>query len=529
MEPHHKRVLTISKRVKHFHGHRKPFRIYHGSTNSTRESRYRHDNIVDTSKLNNVISIDSAKKVALVEPNVPMDDLVAATLPSGLVPPVVMEFPGITAGGGFSGTSGESSSFRYGFFDRIVNWVEIILPNGEVVTASSEDKSDLFRGSAASFGTLGVVTLLEVRLIDARKYVSLTYTQVSSMEQALQEVEAATSDESTDYIDGLVLAKNRIVLCTGRLTDGLESETQAQRFTRARDPWFFVHVSRRKSLSSGPVTEIIPLVDYLFRYDRGGFWVGTWAFKYFLTPFNRVTRYFLDRFMHTRVMYHALHQSGLSNQYIIQDVAVPYDAADEFLNWLHGNVDIYPLWLCPLRQRGQHSDSAHGLLAESSGSAGGGNGQLTNNDNNNNNANGEYLMNFGIWGPGPSSSNRNRQAFVAINRRLEQKVENLRGRKWLYAHTYYTEDEFWRLYNKKEYDALRAKYHAEYLPSIYDKVKVDYAVKEQTLTGWLVAFFWSIWPLMGLYGVYKAWRGGEYLLRKQNERLLEVDDGNKGD
>ena len=46
-------------------------------------------------------------KTALVEPNVPMDRLVAATLQCGLIPPVVMEFPAITVGGGFTGTAGE--------------------------------------------------------------------------------------------------------------------------------------------------------------------------------------------------------------------------------------------------------------------------------------------------------------------------------------------------------------------------------------------------------------------------------------
>lgn len=47
-----------------------------------------------------------------------MDRLVEETLKYGLIPPVVMEFPGITVGGGYSGTSGESSSFKHGFFDR---------------------------------------------------------------------------------------------------------------------------------------------------------------------------------------------------------------------------------------------------------------------------------------------------------------------------------------------------------------------------------------------------------------------------
>ena len=65
--------------------------------------------MIDTSLLNNVLKVDSETMTVLVEPNVPMDSLVQATLPLGLVPPVIMEFPGITVGGGFAGTAGESS------------------------------------------------------------------------------------------------------------------------------------------------------------------------------------------------------------------------------------------------------------------------------------------------------------------------------------------------------------------------------------------------------------------------------------
>jgi Delta24-sterol reductase len=115
--------------------------------------------------------------------------------------------------------------------------------------------------------------------------------------------------------------------------------------------------------AGSPVTEYVPLVDYLFRYDRSAFWVGRYAFKYFITPFNRITRFLLDPFMHTRIMYRALHASGLSRQYILQDVAIPYDRAPEFHQWLHQNLGLYPICLCPLRQRRDAPDSQHGLYA----------------------------------------------------------------------------------------------------------------------------------------------------------------------
>ena len=127
MEKHEAAVAKIAAQIRQFFERNEPFHIYHGSTNSTRPSKFQRDKLVDTSELTNVLNIDAEAKVALVEPNVPMDSLVAATIPYGLLPPVVMEFPGITVGGGFAGTSGESSSFKYGFFDRTVESIEMIL------------------------------------------------------------------------------------------------------------------------------------------------------------------------------------------------------------------------------------------------------------------------------------------------------------------------------------------------------------------------------------------------------------------
>ena len=127
----------------------------------------------------------------------------------------------------------------------------------------------------------------------------------------------------------------------------------------------------------------------------------------------------------------------------------------------------------------------------------------------------DMLLNFGVWGPGPS----NFKQFVEANRMLELKVKELNGRKWLYAHAYYTEEEFWNIYDHKRCDTLRAKYHATYLPSVYDKVKVTNNVENamaQWWAVWLLALVWSIWPLRGLYGIYQVIRGGDYLLPQES-------------
>jgi Delta24-sterol reductase len=494
MEQHDNAVKDIAIQVRQFYDHKVPFRIYHGSTNSTRKSQFRSGQVIDASDLCHVLHVDSERKFALVEPNVAMDEIVGETRRCGLIPPVVMEFPGITVGGGFSGTSGESSSFKYGFFDRTVEWIEIVLANGDIATASHTENADLFYGSACSFGTLGVITLLRLQLVEDRAYVLLTFDPFSSLAEAISKVEIATADSTVDYLDGVMFGPSHGVVCTGRRTNEISVDTHIQSFTRPRDPWFYLYATK-KYRSGVPVTEAIPLSDYLFRYDRGAFWTGAYAFKYFKVPFNRITRYLLDPFMHTRVMYHALHNSGHSKIYVIQDIAIPYAAVPDFISYVDKEFGHYPLWLCPLRQRGQHENSPHGLLAEKARDEG-----L------------EIMMNVGIWGPGPSDHKR----FIEWNQKLERKVLELKGEKWLYAHTYYTESEFWNMYDRKGYDELRGKYYATHLPSIYDKIKVevppDTPAKDYSWMMWLLAIIWSIWPLSGVYGVLKAALGREYLL-----------------
>ncbi|MCJ1235495.1 hypothetical protein MMC14_003464 [Varicellaria rhodocarpa] len=435
-----------------------------------------------------------------------MDALVTTTLEFGMVPPIVVEFPGITVGGGFSGTSGESSSFRHGFFDRIVASVEVVVGDGRIVNASSFENQDLFHGTAASFGMLGVITLLEIQLVQAKTYVELTYHPIHSVQEALRKIEQVTEDESTDFLDGILFAQDKGVICSGRLTNQASPAYKIRCFTRATDPWFYIHA--RRLLAAYPnesITELVPLVDYFFRYDRGVFWIGTYAFRYFITSFNRITRWVLDYFMHTRILYRALHQSGHSKRYILQDIAVPYLGAEELSEYLDKTFGHYPLWLCPIQQSGETPDSPYGLMAQKKGPG-----------------DPDMLLNFGVWGPGPTGQDE----FVAVNRALEQKVHDLRGKKWLYAHTYYTEREFWDAYGgQKEYDALRSKYNASYLPTIYEKVRVDIESENGVSTSlipWLLSIFWSIWPLSGLYGVYKVVLGGDYLLGREISRKRPV-------
>ena len=488
LDSHRKAVENISSSVRQFYERQEKFRIFHGSTNSTRQTSKRNK-VVDTSGLSHVLEVDTVKRTALVEPNVPMDRLVEETMRYGLIPPVVMEFPGITVGGGYAGTSGESSSFKHGFFDRTINYVEMVLANGEVITCSHNEKPDLFHGAAGAVGSMGVTTLVELQLREAKKYVETTYHPVSSMAEAIKKIQEVTQNPKLDYVDGILFSKHRGAVITGRMTDSPKYNTRIQRFSDAKDPWFYLHVQDTIAGESSATTEAIPMAEYLFRYDRGGFWVGASAFDYFKMPFNDFTRWWLDDFLHTRMMYTALHASGQSKKYIVQDLALPYSTAEQFVDYTDKIFNIYPLWLCPLRQNPLPTMHPHLNETEADGST------L------------KPMLNIGLWGWGPPKSDD----FIKVNRDLEQRLRELGGMKWLYAQTYYTEDEFWGVYDRKWYDELREKYNATSLPSVYEKVKVDVEAEKNAVSTTFGSSLVNTWPFSGLYGIKRAIDSGAYL------------------
>jgi hypothetical protein len=448
--------------------------------------------VVDTSRLNHVVSVDAGKKVALVEPNVPMDRLVEETLKYGLVPPVVMEFPGITVGGGYSGTAGESSSFKHGFFDRTLNNVEMVLANGNLITASDTHLAELFRGAAGAVGTLGVTTMVELQLIKATKYVEATYHPVYSMEEAIAKLEDFTSRPAEfDYIDGIMYSQTLGAIVTGRMTDTPTAGVPTQRFSDPKDPWFFLYVQDRITKSNGPTSDAIPLPDYLFRYDRGGFWVGIAPFEYFMFPFNNFTRAWLDDFLHTRMLYNALHATGRTEQMIIQDLALPYANAAEFVKRMDEKLGIWPLWLCPLKQSPHPTMHPHLNEYEADGKT------L------------KPMLNIGLWGKAPPGGH---EAFVQANRDIEAALQELKGMKWLYAQTYFSEDDFWKDFDRPWYESLRKKYDATTLPTAWEKVWVDLEAEEAAQQN--ASFskkFLQKWPITGIYGLRKSIQSKDYV------------------
>ncbi|KAI4861051.1 hypothetical protein F4820DRAFT_452331 [Hypoxylon rubiginosum] len=116
-----------------------------------------------------------------------------------------MEFPGVTVGGAYAGTAGESSSFKIGLFARSVRSVEMVLGDGDVIQASKDNNADLF--------------------YEAKEFVRTTYHPLPSVKD---------TNQSHDYVDGIVFSKDHGVVVTGEMTD--ENPGRAQTFSHSTDP-----------------------------------------------------------------------------------------------------------------------------------------------------------------------------------------------------------------------------------------------------------------------------------------------------
>jgi FAD/FMN-containing dehydrogenase len=485
MEAHNAAVKRIQERVKYFYEKKQPFRVYHGSTSSTRPMSFTKDQIVDTSDMNRIFPVDLETMTVKCEPKIPMDVLAAHCLKKNVIPKIVMEFKGITVGGGYSGFSGESSMYRYGLFNNTVSDIEIVLGDGTIETASRTHNADLLEHAAGSLGTFGIVTLCTVELIPAKPYVQVDVQLVPDIPTAHDMFEKATTDESLHFIEGAYFGPKRIVVMFGKFVDKPPSPSDVLKKMQVH--WFADTLEdlldKHKPTPENPRPIYMDITDYLFRYDHGAFWGGKLAFTHFHVPQNAITRRLADPLLDSRTCYHALHKTGLANEYVVQDFGIPSSTVAEFVAFVNETLPELQIFLAPCK-----SAREVGLTSRFNPRV----SEVAD----------QRIFAVGVYGRGP----RDPKAFYELNRRLELRSAELLGAKLLYARTYYTEDEFWTIYDKPIYEEMRKKYRAETLPSVYDKLKADMetgAGKRRPVRGILE----TIWD--------KATGNTNYLLKKK--------------
>ena len=382
---------------------------------------------LDVRAFNEVLAVDAAAGWVEAEGMVTYERLVDACLPHGVMPAVVPQLKSITPGGAAAGVGIEASSFRYGLVHETLLEIEVLLPDGRVVTATPDNEyADLFLGFPNSYGTLGYALKLRARAVPVKPYVHLTHTRFDNAATAFEALAQRCAGDA-DFIDGVVFAADEIILTEARFV-------AAAPYT---SDYTFEHIYY-KSLREHS-EDYLSVRDYIWRWDTDWFWCSKNLgmqnpILRRLAGRKRLNSVFYTRMMRLNSRWRLTHRIdrllGWHRESVIQDVDIPIERAGAFLDFLRREIGILPIWLCPIRPQGRHF-TLYPMDVD------------------------RLYVNFGFW-----DVVRRREAFPPghHNRLIEAEVMALGGIKSLYSDSYYDADTFWRIYNGEAYRALKAKY-----------------------------------------------------------------------
>jgi FAD/FMN-containing dehydrogenase len=412
--------------------------------------RFRGDSagqLLDVSAFGRVLQVDPEARTAIVGGMTTYEDLADATLRYQLMPLVVPQLKTITLGGAVSGLGVESTSLRSGMPHESVLEMEILTGDGRVVTAAPGAEHDaLYRGFPNSYGTLGYALSLTIELEPVTPYVHLRHFRFTTPEECMAAVAQIAVDgeydgHRADFLDGTMFSLDELYLTVGSFSEVA--------------PWRSDYTSERIYYQSirGPREDFLTIRDYLWRWDTDWFWCSrpfgvqnplirrAWPRQYRRSDVYRKLVAF-DRRHHLSAKLNA-RRGAPANEDVIQDVEIPVERGADFLRFFAAEVGMSPVWLCPLRLRGERTWPLYPMQP------------------------GLVYVNFGFWGtvglpPGQSDG--------YYNRKIEDTVTSLGGHKGLYSTSFYSRDEFWARYNGPEYGELKRKYDADgRLADLYDK------------------------------------------------------------
>ncbi len=400
---------------------------------------------LDTSALTGVIDVDLAAHTAQVQGMTTYETLAAATLARGLMPLVVPQLKTITLGGAVTGLGIESTSFRHGLPHESVRAMDVLLADGDVVTATPDgEHAELFAAFPNSYGTLGYALRLEIEVQPVARYVHMEHVRVDTGDLAKVITDVCDLDgDPPDFVDGTVFARDHQYLTLGRCTDdpgraGPSDYTGQQIFYR--------------SIDERP-EDVLSVEDYIWRWDTDWFWCS----RALGVQQPLVRRMWPRRWRRSDVYRRIValdRRTGLSGRVrgarglppeepVVQDVEIPVDRLAEFLDVFHREVGITPVWLCPIRLRGERTWPLYPM------------------------AGGDLYVNVGFWSAVPERPGDPE----AHNRLIERLVAELGGHKSLYSTVHYDETEFWQRYNGPAYRAAKERYDPRgRLPDLYAKV-----------------------------------------------------------
>lgn len=370
----------------------------------------RSDEKIDLSDLDQIIEIDPVRRTCTVEPAVTFDEVVRATMRYGLVPIIVPEHKTITLGGAVAGCSIESMSFRHGGFHDTCLEYELITAQGDVLRCAPDRNPLIFQMIHGSFGTLGILSKLKLKLVPAAPYVHVTYETYETLEAFQQAIWRYFTAQEVDYLDGQIFSPTQHVLCVGRFSE--------------RAPYVSRYDWLKAYCESIPrrAEDYLTTYDYLFRYDRGVTHVS---------PQSLVGRALFGKLVHSDSVLRAADRFHrflpAKSPPVIVDVFVPFSRTAEFMDWYHREMHFYSVWCVPYRRTRDYEWLTPRWWAG---------------------VKDPLFLDLAVYG-------LKQQPGRNLYKEFEDELLEINGTKTLISYNYYDEQTFWSIWNKETYQTVK--------------------------------------------------------------------------
>ena len=395
---------------------------------------------IDLSKFNKPLYLDKKSQILEVQGLTTYEKIVEFTLPRGFLPMITPELKHITVGGAVVGIGIESNSYKYGFVHDSIIEAEVLLPDGRIVMCRADNKySDLFYALPNSYGTLGYILKLKIKLRPVLKYVELTSKNFTDCKEFIKGMDIAIKDKSIDYIESLVYSDNLLYLITGKETNNKKNVKSIYGNT----------VFYNKVSNNGKY--VFPIEDYMFRYDPEWFWAIP------QTPMYNFFRAIAPRKLRNSAFYskYVDFQKKLSSkipfikfedpnfELLIQDWEVPWSESYKLLKYALDNLDFdgKPLMSTPMKAMG---NAVNYPMKK-----------------------GEIYFNLGSYS---YVKKKDVNTPFVSTKIMDEFCFNHNGIKMLYSTSFINEERFNSIYNGKSYKKIKSKYDPKSLsPTLFEK------------------------------------------------------------
>lgn len=156
--------------------------------------------VVDMNQFQDIHEIRSDR--VIVDAGAKWSDVLQATLPCGLTPPVLTDYLELTVGGTLSVGGFGGTSHRFGAQTDNVLSLEVVTPTGAVVNCGPDENRDFFDAVRAGRGRNGIITRASLRLMPAPVTVTWHKLRYNTVDQLVADQQHLIATDTFDYIEG---------------------------------------------------------------------------------------------------------------------------------------------------------------------------------------------------------------------------------------------------------------------------------------------------------------------------------------